>query len=170
MDLVGVLSIFLVAALLLTLLTYQMKRSVWPVARPRLEATWPMRPEGFADMTLEQWLPSPEVVTKPAAGECPGSLFNAANYDGTKGVYKNFDLVADYIPAKEGPRVAVGPTSQQCYERDWAVGLEKGGSYAQRTNNFKHGYPDSCSAPNHDLVLDFYREKPMDGPYMLPKV
>jgi len=165
MDVVGVVFVFLIIVVLMSLLNYQMVRSVWPIARPRVESTWPS--EGFADMTLEQWLPSPEVVTKPSVGDCPATLMNADTYAGITGMYKNYDLVADYIPAKDGLRIASGPTSQQCYEKDWTRGLEPAGSYAQRTNNYKHGTPDSCSAPNHDLILDFYKAKPSPGPYQL---
>ena len=167
MDVVGVVFVFIIILVLMCLLNYQIVRSVLPIARPRNEATLPMGPEGFANMSLQQWLPSPEVVTKPAVGSCPGTLMNAANYEGIKGMYKNYDLVADYIPAKDGLRIAAGPTSQQCFERDWTRGLERAGSYAQRTNNYKHGTPDSCSAPNHDLILDFYKAKPSPGPYQL---
>lgn len=47
-------------------------------------------------------------------------------------------------------------TSQQCYEHDGNTVLEKVGNYSQRTNNYKHTYPDSCSAPFHELVGSFY--------------
>lgn len=165
------LSVFFGIAVLIALMNYQVVRAAWPVARGRIEATWPMGPghiEGFANMTLSQWLPSPEVLTKPAGTDCPTVLENAAPFEGAMaGLYKSFDLVGDYIPGKPEPRVAMGPTSQQCYEVDWARGLERAGSYAQRTNNYIHGYPDSCSAPNHDLILDFYKEKPMSAPYQV---
>jgi len=152
----------------------------WPVVRPAIDSTWPMVPagynkprtivsrEGFADMTVKEWLPSPEVLTKPSVGDCPATLLNAGSYEaGSKSPYKSYDLLTG---GQAEPRVAIGPTAAQCYQKDWSVGLEPGGSYAQRTNNYRQNYPDSCSAPNHDLVLDFYKPKPSDGPYQLTKV
>lgn len=166
----SVVLVFLLIIITMALFKYHNQWS-WPVVRPRIEATWPMFPnqtEGFANMTIKEWLPSPEVLVKPVLDACPASLMNAAKYDiGMKQPYKSYDLLSD---GKKEPRIAIGPTSEQCYNVDWSRGLEPGGSYAQRTNNYKQNYPDSCSAPNHDLVLDFYIPKPSDGPYKLPKV
>jgi hypothetical protein len=154
----------------------------WPIARPRLDATWPMRPgftEAFQDGSdssnsgynmpgpLKAWLPAPEVLTKSIGGdsrECD-ILYSAGNYEAGVGKpYKSYDLLPN---GKPEPRVAGGPTSQRCYDVDWARGLERGGSYAQRTNNYAHGYPDSCSAPRHEIVLNFYKEKPTAAPYQV---
>lgn len=161
--------------------------STWPIARARLDATWAMRPgasEGFQNPTekasvyefgysmpaaLKAWLPAPEVLTKPIGGEGGDCdiLYSAGNYEAGVGKpYKSYDLLPN---GKPEPRVAHGPTSQRCYDVDWARGLERGGSYAQRTNNYIHGYPDSCSAPRHELILDFYKEKPTAAPYQVQK-
>ncbi len=154
--------IFVLALLLLALQGYAVSNA-WPIARPRLEATWKMGPgntEGFQDKkwTVSNWLAAPEVLTKPAVGECPGSLLDAANYD--QGLrMKNYVLLSDVFQTKKDPLVAIGPTSQKCYEVDWKRNLERAGSYAQRTNNFPHASTDSCSAPNHDLILDIYKPK-----------
>jgi len=166
MALVGGIAIFLLIIVLGGLVSYQM---AWyfPIVRPMLEATWAMHPgasmEGFMGerYTVQSWLPSPEVLTKPTVGDCPSSLENAAEYQGGgKSPYKSYDLLPGGLPE---PRIASGPTAAQCYEKDWSRGLELGGSYAQRTNNYRQNYPDSCSAPNHDLVLDFYKPKPTQG-------
>lgn len=53
------------------------------------------------------------------------------------------------------------PTSEQCYSLDFQKRLEPAGSYRQMTNNYKRGDPDSCSAPDHDLVLGFYKAEPL---------
>jgi hypothetical protein len=47
-------------------------------------------------------------------------------------------------------------TQQQCFEQDGTRLPEKLGDYSQRTNNYKHTYPDSCSAPYKELVGSFY--------------
>jgi hypothetical protein len=152
-----VVVLFLFISTIVALQSYS-PDTVWPIVRPRLESTWG---EGFQNMTLNQWLPAPEVLTK-GSPDCPTTLENAAGYDGGLAI-KNYDLLSDWLPSQEN-RVASGPTSQKCYEVDWARGLEKS-SYAQRTNNYRHGVAESCSAPNHDLILDFYKPKPSPGPY-----
>lgn len=149
------------------LINYQVLRSAFPIARPALEATWKMTGsiEGFADkMTLSQWLPSPEVLTKPAVGDCPGTLEDAAPYaGGVKGAYNNDDLLDDWLKPTPPGTVARGPTAAKCYGTDYARGLELS-SYAQRTNNYPHGNGESCSAPNHDLILNFYKLEGVPGP------
>lgn len=58
-------------------------------------------------------------------------------------------------------------TSERCYRRDLGEGLKKTRNYLQRTNNYQHTYPDSCSAPNHEFVGTFYR--PHEGIGSSPK-
>ena len=125
------------------------KEWLWPVARAAVSATWPMRPEGFANMTLEQWLPAPEVLTNTTNDSTP-ALYEI----GLK--LKNYDLLNDTLESKMELRIANGPTAQKCYNVDYAKTLERS-SHAQRTNNYIHKNPESCSAPNHDLILDFYK-------------
>ena len=52
-------------------------------------------------------------------------------------------------------------TSEHCYRSDIGESLKKTRNYLQRTNNYRHGHPDSCSAPNHEFVGTFYT--PFDG-------
>ena len=169
MDTFGVLAVFLTIVLLCGLFNYQMMWT-WPVVRPRIEATWPRLPgmmEGFSDgdgfaleSSLQAWLPAPELLTKKAGTDCPAVLNNAApSRTGLKGPYKSYDLLDDALQGDPEPRVASGPTSARCYGVDYAPELELG-SYAQRTNNYIHKYPDSCSAPRHELILDFYKTEP----------
>jgi len=47
-------------------------------------------------------------------------------------------------------------TQQKCFEQDGNRVPEKLGDYTQRTNNYVHTYPDSCSAPYKELVGSFY--------------
>lgn len=183
MNIESIVSIFILIIIILGLSQYQLKYTV-PVVRPAIEATWPMYPgakEGFVGSAgvgglvsaqgittpeLKAWLPAPEVLTKSnGAEEVQKKLDTAAPYEAGIGKpFKSYDLLPG---GKPEPRVAGGPTSQKCYEVDWARGLERAGSYAQRTNNYIHGYPDSCSAPYHELVLNFYKEKPMAAPYQV---
>jgi hypothetical protein len=75
-----------------------------------------------------------------------------ANYETTNPAH----LLKDAIDSSR-PFNTIGTlTSQKCYEQDGKSVIEKVGSYSQRTNNYKHTYPDSCSAPFHELIGSFY--------------
>jgi hypothetical protein len=50
-----------------------------------------------------------------------------------------------------------GLTAERCYQLDFSKRLEKTHNYIQRTNNYRHEAPDSCSAPFSDLVNSFYK-------------
>ena len=175
MDTFGIVVIFLAIAMLIALFNIQMMWT-WPVVRPRINATWP-RIEGFSTgdgfdlpAKLKAWLPAPETLTRPSGNDCPTVLDNAQKYEAGLGgkPYKSYDLLDDWLKGKPEPRIAFGPTSERCYKTDWSRTLELGGSYAQMTNNYRNGYPDSCSAPNHDLVLDYYVPKAIDSPQSFP--
>jgi hypothetical protein len=51
--------------------------------------------------------------------------------------------------------------SRSCYATDFEKVIAKTGSFRQFTNNYKRGYPDSCSAPYQELVLNFYKADPI---------
>lgn len=65
-------------------------------------------------------------------------------------------ILKDKIPITRPYNTFGTLTQQKCYEQDGHRVPEKLGSYAQRTNNYKHTYPDSCSAPFKELVGSFY--------------
>ena len=48
-------------------------------------------------------------------------------------------------------------TSRSCYATDFQRGIEKIGNFNQLTNNYKRNYPDSCTSPSQELVLNFYK-------------
>ncbi len=51
--------------------------------------------------------------------------------------------------------------SRSCYAVNFDRMIDKVGNYRQLTNNYQRGYPDSCSAPYQELVLNFYKAEPM---------
>ena len=53
--------------------------------------------------------------------------------------------------------------SQNCRAIDFYRHLEKS-NYGQMTNNFKHEYPDSCSAPFQEVVLGIYQPEVLSQP------
>ena len=59
------------------------------------------------------------------------------------------------------PETISGVTSRSCYATDFQRLIELAPNYAQQTNNYKRGAPDSCTAPYHELVLSFYKSEPM---------
>jgi hypothetical protein len=54
--------------------------------------------------------------------------------------------------------------SRSCYASDFERMVSKTGNFRQMTNNYKRGYPDSCSAPHQELVLNFYKTDAMPIP------
>lgn len=51
--------------------------------------------------------------------------------------------------------------SRSCFAADFDRLQEKTGNFRQLTNNYKRGYPDSCSSPFQELVLSFYETNGM---------
>jgi hypothetical protein len=54
--------------------------------------------------------------------------------------------------------------SRSCYASDFQRMVDKTGNYRQITKKYKRNYPDSCSAPHQELVLNFYKTDPMPIP------
>jgi hypothetical protein len=66
-----------------------------------------------------------------------------------------YALLADTLNVKkEGGKF----TAESCYDADFLSQTNKTGNYIQRTNNFRHLGPDSCSAPRTELVNSFYMQ------------
>lgn len=49
-----------------------------------------------------------------------------------------------------------------CYNIDFANRIQRTGNYTQLTNNYKRANPDSCSAPFHELVNNFYEKQTLN--------
>ena len=70
----------------------------------------------------------------------------------------------NYTPTLNGPTApALPPIIKQenfsCNGKnqvDKDYRLLAGVDYSQRTNNYPRKFPDSCSAPRHEFLLDFY--------------
>lgn len=70
-----------------------------------------------------------------------------------------YHLLKDELQAPIGKEQLSLVDTQSCYKTDFTKDIEKVGNYRQFTNNYKHSYPDSCSAPFKELVLNFYETK-----------
>jgi hypothetical protein len=69
----------------------------------------------------------------------------------------DYRLLADTLPLDNSmAKARTDITSEACRLRDAALDLQLDGDYSQRTNNYLRTFPDSCSAPRHEMLLNFY--------------
>lgn len=61
------------------------------------------------------------------------------------------------IPKPCEKEIISNTNSRNCYASNFQRLIEKVGSYAQQTNNYKHSRPDVCHSPYQELVMSFYR-------------
>ena len=92
----------------------------------------------------------PDAWAKPFARHGQEGFMNLSPGD-ANAPYK---LLADVLPEKKTEGTL---TAQTCYQTDFLAQTEKTGNYIQRTNNFRHGTPDNCSAPLTEMVDSFYQ-------------
>jgi hypothetical protein len=82
------------------------------------------------------------------------------NFLDPKNQATDYRLLADVLPTADLEAVARSDiTSENCRMLDASEGLMLEGNYSQRTNNYLRTFPDSCSAPRHEFLLDFYNSK-----------
>jgi hypothetical protein len=72
----------------------------------------------------------------------------------------SYSLLNGVLPLKENV-VRGGFNSQSCFEQNFQSRLEKTGNYIQRTNNYKHEDPESCSSPFQEFVGAYYKVEPL---------
>ncbi len=113
----------------------------------RLKRFWSR--EGFQN----PWIP-----TVPPEGVLESDLAPANSVSTEKLISSDY-----LVPFSEEEAVANWSrmTSEKCFRTDLGERLKPTGNYLQRTNNYQHSHPDSCSAPNHEFVGTFY--KPHEG-------
>ena len=78
-------------------------------------------------------------------------------------LYNNspYHLLGDEMaPATAAPERISCVNSRNCYATSFDRFIEQTGNFRQMTNNYKRGYPDSCSAPFQELVLSLKMERP----------
>ena len=81
-------------------------------------------------------------------------------------VYNNqpYHLLSDIMGAPRTKESVSCVNSRNCYATDFQRMIEKTGTYRQMTNNYKRNYPDSCTAPTQELILNFYKTDAMSVP------
>lgn len=76
---------------------------------------------------------------------------------------EQYHLLKDVFPAiPREENVACNVNSRNCRNTDFGKLLEPTGNFRQITNNYKHGYPDSCLTPFQEFVLSFYKGSGMN--------
>jgi hypothetical protein len=85
---------------------------------------------------------------------------------GPANLYNNqpYHLLGDEMEPPRVKETISCVNSRSCYATDFQRMVDKTGNYRQWTNNYKRNYPDSCSAPYQELVLNFYKTDPMPIP------
>jgi hypothetical protein len=85
---------------------------------------------------------------------------------GPADLYNNqpYHLLSDEMAPPRMDETISCVNSRSCYATDFQRMVDKTGNYRQMTNNYKRNYPDSCSAPYQELVLNFYKADPMPIP------
>ena len=74
---------------------------------------------------------------------------------------KPYHLLSDEFDPLSPEKISC-VNSRSCYATSFDRFLEQTGNFRQITNNYKRGYPDSCSSPFQELVLSFYKTQPLD--------
>lgn len=87
------------------------------------------------------------MTPEPVSGPAPASLNERVPYHLLQGVLKD-------APKDNQDNNCLN--SCACYNKDFANRIQLTGNYRQLTNNYKRENPDSCSAPFHELVNNFY--------------
>lgn len=94
------------------------------------------------------------VMEFPPDSPSPANLYNNQPYH----------LLGDEMAPPRTNETISCVNSRSCYATDFQRMVDKTGNYRQMTNNYKRNYPDSCSAPYQELVLNFYKTDPMPIP------
>jgi len=72
---------------------------------------------------------------------------------------KPYMLLTDVLEAKNCLGML---NAKRCYDGDFQTRIEKTGSYNQMTNNYRHGDPESCTAPFTEFVSSYYKVEPLE--------
>ena len=97
---------------------------------------------------------SSAVMEYPPDTPGPADLYNDQPYH----------LLSDMLSPPRTKESISCVDSRSCYAVDFDRMVSKTGNFRQFTNNYKRGYPDSCSSPYQELVLNFYKADPMAIP------
>lgn len=105
---------------------------------------------------------TPPTVSKVTIGKLPEG-FESGLADATLSEpRKPYHLLKQWLP--DAPRDKVTDlTAGCCYASNFQSHHELTGTYRQMTNNYRHAYPDNCSAPLTQFVTAFYKVEPLNS-------
>ncbi len=110
--------------------------------------------ESQSSLLLDSKSKESSVLEFPPDSPAPAQLYNKRPYH----------LLGDEMSPPRVEESISCVNSRSCYASDFQRMISKTGNYRQMTNNYKRGYPDSCSAPYQELVLNFYKTDGMPIP------
>uniref|UniRef100_A0A6C0IHS7 Uncharacterized protein n=1 Tax=viral metagenome TaxID=1070528 RepID=A0A6C0IHS7_9ZZZZ len=111
--------------------------------------------EAFESSKKEDKLEKTEKTEDPLFAFQPGSGEPVDLHNG-----QPYHLLSDEMGMPREKEALSCVTSRSCYASDFQRILEKNGSFRQLTNNYKRGYPDSCSGLQQELTMNFYKTRP----------
>ena len=123
--------------------------NLFPNARD-LHIPGPAFVQGFSDYKQESNSSIPDITNK-------SERFGPA--DSQLDINTSYTLLNDVLkPISNAKITDIG--SQKCYDTNYQSKTELvGQNMAQRTNNYRHKYPDNCYGTRQELTLGFYEPK-----------
>jgi len=109
--------------------------------------------EAFDDVPMMD-KKEPPVLSYPPNGPSPVDLYNKQPYH----------LLSDEMQPPRMKESLSCVNSRSCYATDFQRMIEKTGTFRQLTNNYKRGFPDSCTGWQQELALNFYKADPVPIP------
>lgn len=111
----------------------------------------PTKPAVNSDFDIQKNSPLVEFLPN---GPGPSDLYN----------HQPYHLLNDEMAPPRLNETISCVNSRSCYATNFERMVDKTGNFRQMTNNYKRNYPDSCSSPYQELVLNFYKADPMAIP------
>jgi hypothetical protein len=150
-----------------------MSRKVFARYNPASQNNWWERPDSelFGYPNYSYW----EAFANPTSKESPLLKDNKStspvmeyppDTPGPADLYNDqpYHLLSDMLSPPRTKESISCVDSRSCYAVDFNRMVSKTGNFRQFTNNYKRNYPDSCSSPYQELVLNFYKADPMAIP------
>ena len=97
-----------------------------------------------------------EVIYQTYDAIISGSMPATVHGDAPLAGDKSADVLLKHLRAKDGQEQIGHIDSQKCYEIDFISANNRTGNFSQKTNNYKHVYPDSCSGTRQEIIGQFY--------------
>jgi hypothetical protein len=148
-----------------------MTRKVFAHYRPVSQLKWWERPDselfGYPNYSYWEAFANPKESSLLKDSKTVSPIMEyPPNTPGPADVYNDqpYHLLSDMLSPPRTKESISCVDSRSCYAVDFDRMVSKTGNFRQFTNNYKRNYPDSCSAPYQELVLNFYKADPMAIP------